>query len=581
MKRTLILQVVIGLLMALYTYSAAAQGTASGPITCTSINTVACVSPTNPQQWAGADAGAWINSAIASVGCGTVELAAGQYIFKTQINKPRCVSLIGQYGGTFLDYRGTGAAIAVHDAGSRSFYQGGIRGIYMGGPGHGSGTTAIYFGGDPAGLISSTSDFADFQTMNDIVITNFGTAIKFGNNVFFDLFYALVLQGNGVGVLAPSGITNTGEQIAFFGGSLSSSYTSDFQNDAGALASFYGTSFDGTPPFWTGTALIGHCYNCHFEEIALVHSGGSNTTPFIDATNGCQCFFDGGEWLSNPASGTESQWIKVGGSLDNILTFTNVSVISNHAVAQIINWTGTASNPPPWLDVRNIYNNTNGKIGAAVNSALLTPATQFVGEHIDVNNKGFTTNRVHIDGAALNRPQGQVLHGPQVTSGADATLEDVGEVRRVIYKATVSGTTCVGASGFIAASTNADCVIATFPARTEITRIVVDNAAGFTCSGTCTGTKTIQVGKTTGGAEYLLAKDATVIATYGLDSGHLGVAMATTASTQIGAGDIPSWGSTTTIKARYVSGRGNWGNGSTTFVNAGSTTFYIETLLFP
>lgn len=170
---------------------------------------------------------------------------------------------------------------------------------------------------------------------------------------------------------------------------------------------------------------------------------------------------------------------------------------------------------------------------------------------------------------------------PDITVGTDVTLTSNGTASRVVYKAVVSGTTCTGASGFIAAALNADCVIATLPAKAEITRIVVDNTAGYTCSGTCTGTKTIQVGKTTGGTEYVVAKDVTVTATYGLVNGDLGAALATSATTPILGGDLPSFSATTTLKARFVSGTGNWGNGASTFVNAGSTTIYIETLIFP
>ena len=179
--------------------------------------------------------------------------------------------------------------------------------------------------------------------------------------------------------------------------------------------------------------------------------------------------------------------------------------------------------------------------------------------------------------AATIKTASLLPNASQITAGADGVVNNAGEVRRVVYKITVTST----CSGFNSASLNADCTIATFPAKTEITRIIVDNTVGFTCSATCTGTKTVQVGKTAGGTEYALAKDATVIATYGLVNGDLGAALATTATTPVGGGDIPSWTTTTAIKARYVSGTGNWGTGAATNVNAGSTTIYIETLLFP
>lgn len=171
---------------------------------------------------------------------------------------------------------------------------------------------------------------------------------------------------------------------------------------------------------------------------------------------------------------------------------------------------------------------------------------------------------------------------PQITLGSDVALVSAGEIRRVVYKVTIVGSVnCIVGVGFIAASTVADCTIATFPAKTEVTRVIVDNTVGWTCSSVCTGTKTVQVGKTSGGTEYIVASNAVAVATYGLVNGDLGASLATSATTPVGGGDLPSFSGTTTIRARYVSGTGNWGNGATTTVNAGSTTFYIETLVFP
>lgn len=197
------------------------------------------------------------------------------------------------------------------------------------------------------------------------------------------------------------------------------------------------------------------------------------------------------------------------------------------------------------------------------------------GSAVTIPTDNLTVTAGTITGASV------LATAPQITAGADATVNNAGEIRRVVYKATVTASTCSGAAGFIVAGLNADCVIATLPAKAEVTRIIVDNTAGWTCSATCTGTKTVQFGKTTGGNEYLVAKDVTVIATYGLANGDLGAALTTSATTPVGGGDLPSFSATTTLKARWVSGTGNWGNGSVTNVNAGSTTFYIETLIFP
>jgi hypothetical protein len=53
------------------------------------------------------------------------------------------------------------------------------------------------------------------------------------------------------------------------------------------------------------------------------------------------------------------------------------------------------------------------------------------------------------------------------------------------------------------------------------------------------------------------------------------------AAARIQGGAVVDWTQATTVTARFTSGTGNWGNATATFVNAGSTTFYIETVKYP
>ena len=53
--------------------------TFTGAINCTVVNAVRCISPTNPQGWAGSDAAAWIASAATNCGSCKIQVAAGTY----------------------------------------------------------------------------------------------------------------------------------------------------------------------------------------------------------------------------------------------------------------------------------------------------------------------------------------------------------------------------------------------------------------------------------------------------------------------------------------------------------------------
>lgn len=162
--------------------------------------------------------------------------------------------------------------------------------------------------------------------------------------------------------------------------------------------------------------------------------------------------------------------------------------------------------------------------------------------------------------------------------GADATNVDLGDVNRVrqqytITPATGGATNCGPA--FLAAATTADCTIATLKAGEKLVGIYADVTTGLTCSGTCTGTKTIGIGKTAGGTEFLTSglSVVTTATQFGLVDADLGTAMTRAAAIQ--GGTIQSWTATTPVIVRFTSGTGNWGNAATTFVNAGSVKFTI------
>lgn len=161
----------------------------------------------------------------------------------------------------------------------------------------------------------------------------------------------------------------------------------------------------------------------------------------------------------------------------------------------------------------------------------------------------------------------------------DSTAVDVGDVSRLRSSSTITPATAgVGNCGasFLAAALTADCTIATLPAGMKLTAIYADVTVGFTCSGTCSGTKVVQCGTAVNGTQVLAAAlNVATTATYGLADADLGSGMTRAAAIQ--GGLIGSWSATTPISCRFTSGTGNWGNAAATFVNAGSIKFTLIT----
>jgi hypothetical protein len=169
-----------------------------------------------------------------------------------------------------------------------------------------------------------------------------------------------------------------------------------------------------------------------------------------------------------------------------------------------------------------------------------------------------------------------------VTIPTDSTSVEFGGVTRFRSSSTITPATAgVGNCGaaFLAAALTADCTIATLPAGMKLVSIYADVTVGLTCSGTCTGTKTIGAGKTAGGVEILAAGLNVAVATtttaLGMLDADLGTSMTRAAAIQ--GGYLNSWSATTPVIVRFTSGTGNWGNGVSTFVNAGSVKFTLIT----
>jgi hypothetical protein len=176
--------------------------------------------------------------------------------------------------------------------------------------------------------------------------------------------------------------------------------------------------------------------------------------------------------------------------------------------------------------------------------------------------------------AEINAAVAPITAAASVAAGGTVNLNS--DITRTRYQITISPAGGDCSTAFIAAALTADCTIATLPAGMKLVGVYADVTAGFTCSGTCSGTKTIGAGVTAGGVTILAAGlSVTATATFGLADADLGTSMVRAA--QIQGGYIPSWSATSPVIVRFTSGTGNWGSGVATFVNAGTVKFTLIT----
>jgi hypothetical protein len=207
-------------------------------------------------------------------------------------------------------------------------------------------------------------------------------------------------------------------------------------------------------------------------------------------------------------------------------------------------------------------NASSGTIGLKINGTVYW--------FLQTNGNLLTGNEaVTIGQSGANRPGSLYLAGPAITAGSGTgfTLNNSGEVRRLTYKCTVTF------AGFSAAALTADKTIATLPAKGRLVAVYTDTTQVY--SGGAVATATLQLGKTVGGTEYILAHDVkTATIRKGLADADLGASISRANAVQ--GGDLPSFTATTAISARITTTGAN-----TNALTQGSTTFYLEVEVLP
>ena len=263
--------------------------TFTGAINCTIINAVRCVSPSNPQGWAGADVGAWINAAYANCAAASlticpIQVAAGSYASSATLINFSTLGVFPQLQcatETQITFSATsGTAITLNPGRAGLPTDWGIQGCHFVGSGLGNTLTAILSGG---------SNGAVGAALRGIHVHNFNIALTFGTNVQGWLLDHSVIADNNQNLTLPAGQTQTGEGIIFQNstfGNTSAVWNANCISIGNAGATFYDLQFIGGSidqcPFNAGTGSDTTFSQVHWENPVNV----AMSVPYVTVSGG-------------------------------------------------------------------------------------------------------------------------------------------------------------------------------------------------------------------------------------------------------------------------------------------------------
>ncbi len=244
--------------------------------------------------------------------------------------------------------------------GDHSISNGGISDMTLSGPG-GATSIGLFLGGDPSGRFAPAGNFANALSFYNLRVQNFHNGIQFGNNAFLDSFFSALIANNGNGVYIPSGVTNTGEAVSFYGGAMGNG-SIGICNLAGAQIFVFGMSFDynGNAVKMFGGQLT--AAGVHFEQ-----NGG----PFVFVPYGYPTLvFTGCDFLYNAGTGADENMLDLWPQ-SMMLVVNGVTAYSNHPVKRFVHLPTTDGQQ---IDLRNLK--MNSKIAAVSNQVNLPGGLQ-------------------------------------------------------------------------------------------------------------------------------------------------------------------------------------------------------------
>lgn len=150
-------------------------------------------------------------------------------------------------------------------------------------------------------------------------------------------------------------------------------------------------------------------------------------------------------------------------------------------------------------------------------------------------------------------------------SGTGYTTDETALARTFVHKITITR------AALTAAATTEDETPWTLPAKTRLTRVVIDVTQAFDDAAGPISAVTVQCGPSAGSTAYVPATSVFTVNTIGDVAAEIGASLLSAT-----VADIPSFSSTTAISCRFTSTGGNLST-----LTTGSATFYIEGTVFP
>jgi hypothetical protein len=219
---------------------------------------------------------------------GTLVFPCGTYVTTAKITVPMWMTLAGQGSSlcSTINYTtASGAAIVFASPVTSTFYRrGGLRDLQINGTSATNTAVGVFLGGDPSSAQSPSAYQANHQFFQNVTVQGFGTGFQVGNNAYNDSFFDCLIQTDGIGVLLPGGVTNSGANMNFHGGIFLGNTTAGVQTNTGSHQFyFFGTQFEFNKAGVSGSTISANFYGANFENNS--DSGCSTCGPFVQTTN--------------------------------------------------------------------------------------------------------------------------------------------------------------------------------------------------------------------------------------------------------------------------------------------------------
>jgi len=232
--------------------------------------------------------GAMIQAAIdvsERAGAGRITLAPGRYICGRGpiFIDPTLTTLSGD--GAMLDFsqaHGEAALVVASRPGSAAYGQAtqSITGIALRGPGPGGAMAGILYR-------TRTPNLSSRITLRELDIAGFTDGLRFEDRAYLIQCYSLAIRDCANALMIPQNLQDAGENISFFGCTLSNSNIA-INNQAGFELNLFGCSLDFIKQWYHGGGLV-NFFGCHCEMAAPV-----SPQPLFDVTDNGVLEFHGG-----------------------------------------------------------------------------------------------------------------------------------------------------------------------------------------------------------------------------------------------------------------------------------------------